>query len=107
MTSTDRATRTPGPWKQRRDDYGDEWWFGGDGDGQYVIEGADGEFIAVYGGDGTTAHNAEFIVRAVNAHDELVGALADAIDLAVVESDTDYADLQAGVAALLRAKGDE
>ena len=33
------ADHTPGPWTIEYRSYGDEWWFGGEGAGQYVIMG--------------------------------------------------------------------
>lgn len=35
----EKVTHTPGPWKLIEDDYGDEYWFGGFGEGQITVNG--------------------------------------------------------------------
>lgn len=47
--------------------------------GKATLRGADGDYIATLENNGRRAGNAAFIVRAVNAHDELVAALKEAI----------------------------
>lgn len=32
-------THTKGPWNLSFEDYGDEWWFGGEAEGQYIVKG--------------------------------------------------------------------
>ena len=42
------AQHTPGPWVVVTEDYGDEWWFGGEGERQFIIK-AGGINIACHG----------------------------------------------------------
>ncbi len=70
--STRPEPGTPLPWNAHHDEYGDEWWFGGKrGPGQWVIEGPNGDDVAVYGGADATEHNAAYIVYAANKLPEL------------------------------------
>jgi hypothetical protein len=34
----EKTMHTPGPWKVEFEEYGDEWWFGGSGEGQFIIK---------------------------------------------------------------------
>jgi hypothetical protein len=61
---------SPAPWTTSHEEYGDEWWFGGDrGAGQDTIDGPDG-FEAVM--DGKHAANAAAIVALRNAAPSLI-----------------------------------
>ena len=81
---------TPGPWTVAYDDYGDEWWFGGNGHGQWVVTPAE-ELNIVMAGHGNdrgdenlrqvAADNARLIAAAPDllkacrqVHDALVHA---------------------------------
>lgn len=67
---------TKGPWEVKHEDYGDEWWFGGSGCGQVIIEGDPDSYPgipglqAVYGGHDTA--DAAFIAAARTAVPELI-----------------------------------
>ena len=110
--TTETTRHTPGPWHTTHKDYGDEWWFGGRGEGQCIVEDASGEMIAVYGG-----HD-EANARLIAAAPDLLAALVEAEPLlvALIErvkrapgGDETYtlgvlADIRAAVA---RAKGEQ
>jgi hypothetical protein len=70
---SNRTTHTPGPWKA-----GEAAWFRGranddtESGKRPITSGAHGVIANVYG-----SANAEFIVRACNAHDELLAALKE------------------------------
>jgi hypothetical protein len=70
-----RAAATPGEWRHEHNDYGDEWWFGGETRGgeevinDQIVTGAD------------HSADAELIVAAVNALPRLTAALHAVLDL--------------------------
>jgi hypothetical protein len=72
LQELERALRaaSPAPWTTAHEEYGDEWWFGGDhGAGQDTIDGPDG-FVAVM--DGKEAANAAAIIALRNAAPSLI-----------------------------------
>jgi hypothetical protein len=68
-----RAAATPGEWRHEHNDYGDEWWFGGETQGgeevinDQIVTGAD------------HSADAALIVAAVNALPGLVAAVRTAL----------------------------